>query len=199
MKRVLVIGSGGAGKSTLARKLGVLTGLPVIHLDRIYWRAGWKEAPTREFEADLDAALAGDAWIIDGDFSRTLQRRLARADAAIWLDYTRLTCLAGALWRVRRWHGRTRADLPDGCPEQFSLSFLHWIWTYPRRSRAHVAALLARFETAGGRVVRLRTRGEAREWLTSVESASRDAAAGRDATGSGTARQASGSLPVSPP
>lgn len=71
MRRVLVIGCGGAGKSTLARQLGEATGLPVIHLDAHYWRPGWVETPKETWRAAVDELIAADAWIMDGNYSGT--------------------------------------------------------------------------------------------------------------------------------
>ena len=116
MKRVLILGSGGAGKSTLARQLGERTGLPVIHLDRMWWRPGWVNCSQEEFDLALERELAGERWIIDGNYNRTLERRLTRADTVVFLDYPARTCLWGALRRVFRYRGKSRPDMPEGCP-----------------------------------------------------------------------------------
>jgi energy-coupling factor transporter ATP-binding protein EcfA2 len=92
-QRIMVIGSGGAGKSTFARQLAALTGLPVIHLDRHYWRPGWERTPTAEWNGIVQALAAGASWIIDG-------------------NYTRL----GGLWPIKE-EGKTRSkrtDQPQG-------------------------------------------------------------------------------------
>ena len=72
MKRVLVIGSGGAGKSTFATRLGARLGLPVIHLDRVYWQPGWVETPKDEWLRKVEEMCAADAWVMDGNYSGTL-------------------------------------------------------------------------------------------------------------------------------
>ena len=96
MKRVLVIGHPGAGKSTLAARLGELTGLPVIHLDKEFWREGWVQMPRSEWKGKTERLVQGDEWIIDGSYDHTLEIRLARADTVIFLDFSRYLCL----WRV---------------------------------------------------------------------------------------------------
>src|SRR5882672_9887709 len=92
MRRVLVMGNSGAGKSTFARALGAKTGLPVWHIDQLFWLPGWVQAPTSEYVARLDAVLAREQWIIDGTNSTTFDRRMPRADAIIWLKRSRVAC-----------------------------------------------------------------------------------------------------------
>ena len=112
MRRVLVIGCPGAGKSTLTRALAETLGLPAVYLDRLWWKSGWINRTRAEFDARLDAALAGDAWVMDGNYLRTLPRRLERCDAVLFLDYPRRLCLFRALRRILRWRGRTRPTWP---------------------------------------------------------------------------------------
>ena len=78
MKRIMVIGCSGSGKSTFALELGRITGIEVTHLDRLNWRAGWKEVSRNEFDRQLDEVLKKDSWIIDGNYSRTMEKRLER-------------------------------------------------------------------------------------------------------------------------
>ena len=72
MERIIIIGCGGAGKSTLARKLGEVLDLPVVHLDKLFWKPGWVETSREEFDALLAMELAKDKWIMDGNFNRTM-------------------------------------------------------------------------------------------------------------------------------
>lgn len=133
MTRILIIGCPGGGKSTLAVRLGRALEIPVVHLDRLFWRTGWTNVTSEEFDRQLEEALMQDAFLMDGNFSRTLPRRLERAQAVIWLDYPRVTCLTGALWRVLRTYGRTRPDMGEGCPERFDPEFLEYIWSFRER------------------------------------------------------------------
>jgi adenylate kinase family enzyme len=120
VQRVAVVGAGGAGKSTFANALVESTGLPVIHLDRWYWRAGWVKPATAEWEALQVDLLAGDRWIADGNYGGSLDLRLSRADTVIILAPPRLVCVAGGLTRVLR--NRGRAVQAPGCPERLSSS-----------------------------------------------------------------------------
>ena len=154
MRRVLIIGCGGAGKSTLARQLSHVTGLPLVGLDRAYWRPGWIEPSKAEWRETIEKLVAEPDWLMDGNYSATFDLRMPRADTAIWLDYPRTTCLRRVVWRSLKGYGRTRADLPDGCPEQFDAKFLRFIWDFPVNSRPRIVDGLQRFG-AHLRVLRL--------------------------------------------
>ena len=129
MRRVLVLGCPGAGKSTLARSLGEALSLPVVHLDKLWWKSGWINRTEGEFDALLDTVLLGEEWVIDGNYLRTLPRRLERCDAVVLLDYPRQVCLFRALRRILSWRGRTRP-------------FVRWIWEFHRTQRPQVLELL---------------------------------------------------------
>jgi len=151
MQRIAVIGPSGAGKSTLARRLGELTGLPVIHLDAHYFQPGWKAMAEEEWEPLVRQLAAGERWVIDGNFSKTMDVRLSAADTIIFLDFSRWRCLWGVLKRLALNVGRTRADMAKGCVEKLDLEFLAWVWNFPHRSRPTVIECLQRF--ADGRQV----------------------------------------------
>ena len=142
MRRVLVLGCPGAGKSTLARSLGEALSLPVVHLDKLWWKSGWVNRTEGEFDALLDAVLLGEEWVIDGNYLRTLPRRLERCDAVVLLDYPRRVCLLRALRRILTWRGRTRPDMAAGCPERLDGEFVRWIWEFHRTQRPQVLELL---------------------------------------------------------
>ncbi|MBM7067304.1 DNA topology modulation protein FlaR [Actibacterium sp. 188UL27-1] len=135
MKRVMIIGQPGSGKSTLARMLGERTGLPVRHIDLIHWKSGWVERSRNEKHAMAHEVHMQDRWIFEGNMSATYPERIARADTCIWLDIP----LWLRLWRVAKrtvaHYGQVRPDLPDGCPEQFSAEFYHFIWTTRKTGR----------------------------------------------------------------
>ena len=129
--RILVIGSGGSGKSTLARRIAERTGLPLIHLDRLYWKPGWVEPPKDEWKATVAGLIAEERWVMDGNYGGTMAERVAAADTIVVLALPRVVCL----WRVvrRRFQmaGRQRPDMAPDCPEHLSWEFARWIWTYP--------------------------------------------------------------------
>ena len=172
MRRVAVIGSGGAGKSVVATQLSERTGLPVTHLDHLFWREGWTPAPREEALRELAAVVARDEWIIDGNFLEAAgtngDARFERVDTVVFLDLPRATCLRRVLWRLVRDRGRSRADLPEGCSEGFDLPFLRWIWSYPRTDRPRVLQLLSRLD-AGVAVHHLRSPAVLRAFFERLE------------------------------
>lgn len=131
-QRIVVVGCSGGGKSTLARALGDRLGLPVVHLDVLFWQPGWVGSAREPFRARVAEALAGDRWVVDGSFANTLDLRLPRADLLVVVDLPRWRCIVRALRRVVRYHGRNRPDLAPGCPEQLDWPFLRYIWNYRR-------------------------------------------------------------------
>jgi adenylate kinase family enzyme len=165
VERVLVLGSGGAGKTTLSRKLAAATGLPLIHLDTMYWRPGWVRPSEAEWDAILEALLARDRWIMDGNYSRTVARRAEVADTIVFLDFPRVRCLIRALGRTTRLYGHAPDDLPDGCPERFEWSFVRWIWAYPKQYRPRIVAVFEDVRERGGAVVVLRNDDEVDSFL----------------------------------
>lgn len=164
MQRILIIGSGGAGKSTFARELGAILDLPVIHLDQLYWKPGWEKPEKAEWARIVDRETAKERWIMDGNFGGTLPQRIRRCDTIIMLDLPRWLCL----WRVGRrlikYRGRHRPDMVPGCHERFNREFIRWIWNYPSKSRPAKLALLSA-TSPDQRVVILASTREVRRFL----------------------------------
>lgn len=166
MRRILVWGAPGTGKSTLARIMAARLGLPVIHLDAEYWRPGWVKPGEGEWPAQVTALAARDAWVMDGDYSSTWELRLPRAEAVVWLDLPRRLYVPRTLWRSFANQGRVRPDIGRDCPERFDWEFVKWTWTYPARKRGKTIAVLDRIR-AEKRVVVLRTPAEVRAFVNS--------------------------------
>ena len=167
MERVIIIGCGGAGKSTLARKLGEKTGLPVVHLDQIWWEPGnWKHMEREAFDVRLRAELEKPRWILDGNFNRTLEARLAQCDTAIYLDYPRLLCLKNWIGRVIQNWGHARADMAEGCNEWFDPEMAKWIWQFNSKNRNRYYELLNHAQ--GVQVHVFRSRRETERFLKNL-------------------------------
>jgi adenylate kinase family enzyme len=168
MQRILVIGSGGAGKSTAARAIAAATGLPLVHLDRVYWHAGWTPTPEEEWVRTVHALIAEEEWVLDGNYGGTLPARLERADTAIFLDVPRSTCLRRVLVRAVRHRSRPRDDVAPGCPDRLTWAFLRWIWSYPKTRRPGVLELLDGFERGGGRAFVLHRKAQVDAFVESL-------------------------------
>src|SRR5215472_7653599 len=166
-KKILVIGPGGSGKSTLASRLSEMLGIRVIHLDSLYWHPGWIEPPKDQWTATVDRLLEGETWIIDGNYSRTLERRLAACDTVIFLDFPRTTCVWRVIKRQVRYRKAKRPDMAEGCPEHFNLQFILWIWNYPTRTRPAVDRLLDT-EANMKKVIRMQGNAEVEAFLANL-------------------------------
>ena len=167
MERVMIIGCGGAGKSTLARKLGEKTRLPVVHLDQIWWEPGnWQHLQKPEFDERLMAELEKPRWILDGNFNRTMELRLEACDTVIYLDYPRLVCLKNWIGRVIKNWGRHRPDMTEGCNEWFDPEMAKWIWKFNKTKRPRYYELLSKAH--GKNVVILKSRRQAQKFLDSL-------------------------------
>ena len=168
MRRVLIIGCSGAGKTTFAVKLAARTGLPLLHLDQVFWRPGWTVTPRTEWRSTVARLVAGDAWILEGNYDSSLDLRLPRADTVIWFDLPRNLCLRRVVKRIVTTHGKVRPDMGPGCPERLDLSFLRWVWDFDRTARPNILDMLRRHGSHLKPIVFRRDR-EVRAFLTSLE------------------------------
>ncbi|MGW4482491.1 DNA topology modulation protein FlaR [Amycolatopsis sp. NPDC004368] len=137
-------------------------GVPVTHLDCLYWRPGWVPAPAPEFRAAVSAAVATDGWVIDGNYSSTLDLRLPLADTVVYLDVPRTTSLRRVVLRHLRERGRgTQAP---GCVSKLDRDFVRWIWNWPRTHRDGLLAAV-RFGSPQARQYMLGSRAEVAAFL----------------------------------
>jgi adenylate kinase family enzyme len=170
MRRIAVIGCGGAGKTTLANELGRRLGLPVLHVDGFYWQERPGRAPLASppdaWRRVHDEMISGERWVIDGMKLGVLPQRLAAADTVVFLDLPTWRCLCGVLKRRLRHRGRLRPDI--GVHDRINADFVRWIWSFRTTARPRILALLA---TCTCDVVVLRSHGEARTFLQSVRGA----------------------------
>ena len=165
-KQIIIIGSSGGGKSTLAGQLGGFTGLPVIHLDKEYWNSGWVETPNDIWQEKVKELLKGEQWIIDGNYAGTMKMRAEAADTIIYLDFNRFICLYRVLKRRIQNQGKTRPDMCEGCKEKIDLEFIRWVWTFPKK-KAKIVELLASLE--GKNIIVLKSKKEVAVFLKSIE------------------------------
>lgn len=159
MKKVIIIGCPGSGKSTLARALHQKTGLPLYHLDMMYWNADKTTVEKSVFRNRLSAVLEEDAWIVDGNYSSTMEMRLQACDTVIFLDFPLDVCLAG----IKERQGKPRSDMPWIETEQDE-EFVEFIKGYQEMQRPLVLALLGRYPDK--KVVVLSSREQADAYLS---------------------------------
>lgn len=169
MQRIAVIGCPGAGKSTLAIRLSVVTGLPLIHLDALYHgRVGDAETLRAQWLETHAVLIAAPRWIIDGNYQRTLADRITAADTVVFLDFPRWQCLYRVVRRrVLQVFGHAAAGAN---PERLNGDFLTFIWHFARKERPRILQLLAQKQSnaPNTRVYRLRSQAAIEHFLTSL-------------------------------
>ena len=142
MKKVVVIGCGGSGKSVFSRSFAELTGLPLYHLDNIWWREDGTNITREEFDVVLDGIIATDEWIIDGNYQRTMERRIAASDTVIFFDLPVETCVEGIMAR----QGKPRSDMPwRGAGDSNDAEFMSLVYNYGTNNRPKVMELLGKY------------------------------------------------------
>ncbi|WP_316571132.1 DNA topology modulation protein [Neobacillus sp. YIM B06451] len=142
MKKIAIIGSGGAGKSTLARNLGKTLGLKVYHLDALFWKPGWVPMDRTAFIRLQNEIMDEETWIIDGNFGSTMDARLEKADTVIFLHYSTIRCLIGIVKRRIQYQGKTRPDMREGCQEKLDWQFITWVAGYNRKKAPSILGKL---------------------------------------------------------
>lgn len=141
MQKIMIIGSPGAGKSTFARKLRDVTGIPLYYLDMLWHKPDQTNVSREEFDERLGEILKKDRWIIDGNYQRTLETRLKACDTVFLLDLPLEVCLAGARSRI----GEEREDLP-WTEEELDEEFKQWILDFPETQLPEIYEMLEKYQ-----------------------------------------------------
>lgn len=134
VKRIMIVGGPGAGKSTLVQQLAKLLGLPVIHLDQLFWRPGWVQRDQPEVIRLVQDKADKPSWIFEGNHSRSWDYRAEQAEVIIHLDLPPGMRVRRILLHILRSYGRSRPDMASGCPERFDSEFLRWSSTFDSHS-----------------------------------------------------------------
>lgn len=174
MQRIVVVGTSGSGKTTLARQLSTLLDIPAVELDALHWEPNWTEAPTAVLRERVDAALSGNAWVVDGNYSKVRDLTWGRADTVIWLDYSLWVVMTRVTHRTfTRWFART--ELWNGNRERLTNalfskeSILLWALQTHRKNRQRYTQLIRQPEYAHLSIIHHRSPQETRHWLAAVQ------------------------------
>ena len=162
MKKVIIIGCPGAGKSTFARGLRDRTGLPLHYLDRLWHKPDKITVAKEEFDARLQSIMTEERWIIDGNYMRTMKMRMGACDTVFFLDYPLAVCLAGAEERV----GKPREDMP-WIETEFDKEFKQCILDFSKEQRPKILELLAGYQNQKNIVI-FTARKEADQYLSAL-------------------------------
>ena len=167
MYRILIIGCAGAGKTTLSRQLQEKLGLPVVHLDQIWWSPGnWEHLERDAFDKALLLELEKPRWIMEGNYDRTLPMRLEHCDTVIWLDYNRFVCMGRWLKRIVTNWGKVRFDMAPGCFERFEWAFAKEIWNFNKVNRGKYESLFA--HSRDKKIYRFKTPCQLKKYLETL-------------------------------
>jgi adenylate kinase family enzyme len=174
LQRIIVIGTTGSGKTTMAGRLAERLGIPHVEQDALNWGPDWTMRPNEEFRALVDRATAGEAWVVDGNYSRSRDIVWPRADTVVWLDYALPIIMWRLWWRtLGRWF--RQEELWSGNRESLRTHFASrdslFLWalsTYGRRRREY-PALLSAHENSHLTLVHLRTPRQSERWLAELQ------------------------------
>lgn len=138
MRKIAVIGCGGAGKSTFSRSLSEILNIPVYHLDKLNWKTGWVPTPKNEWNNIMNNLVSKEEWIIDGNYGGTLDIRLRNADTIIYLNMPMYLCIYRIIKRRFMYHRKSRPDMDEGCPEKLDMKFINWVWGYNKKQKPSI-------------------------------------------------------------
>lgn len=166
-KKIMLIGSGGAGKSTLARKIGEKLDIEVYHLDALLWKPNWQQVSREDQRSIQEKIVQKKEWVIDGNYGGTMDIRLKAADTIIFMDIHRIICVYRALKRFFQYRSNNRPDMVEGNDEKIDLKFYQWIWNYPRDKRPEILQNLEQLADEKNIVI-LKTPKEVRKFVSGL-------------------------------
>lgn len=166
MDKIVIIGSPGAGKTTLARKLGRKLNIKVVHLDRKFWHPGWKEKPKEKRIEILKELVRKKQWIIEGTYLDSSEPRLKAADTIIFLDINLFLCLQRVITQHFMYKGHPRHDLKEGCEDELNLLRVLKVLGFPFRGRRTLEEKLRAYESK--QIIRLRSSKEVEDFLAKL-------------------------------
>lgn len=164
MRRVLIIGNCGTGKTKIGRKPSMILKLPLIHLDYYYWRPKWTKPKKKEWRKKVTELVQRDTWIMDGNYRSTLDIRVPEADTIIFLDFPRHIATFRVITRYLRNLGKEREDVGGNNRDKIDLEFIRWVLCYPREE------ILERLQQhmTNQRFIHLRSSSDIKSFLASI-------------------------------
>ena len=162
MKKVIIIGCPGSGKSTFARELKKITGLPLYHLDMMYWKSDRTTVTKEVFLDRLRAAMDNQEWIIDGNYGASMEMRFEECDTVFFLDYPTEVCIEG----IESRRGQPRSDMPWVENDNMDEDFIAFINNYNSQSRPKVLDLMKKYSSKNA--ITFHSREESKEFLKSL-------------------------------
>ncbi|WP_040951393.1 hypothetical protein [Gorillibacterium massiliense] len=171
MRKVIVIGSPGSGKSVFSKALAAKTRLPLIHLDKLYWKAGWVKTDFEEWVPLVAEQTAGSAWIIDGNFQSTLDDRMQKADTVILLDLPRGLCVYRIIKRRLANLGKSRPDMGPNCIEKLDREFsqfLRFVWNFSKISGGTIRNCMEKYDEDGRQMIVLKSKRDVKRFLQEI-------------------------------
>ena len=168
-QRILILGPSGSGKSTVCERIGRNLGIPVVHLDKYYWNPNWVETPKDEWVNKVKNLISAESWVMDGNYTSTLEMRAGAADTLIFLDMTRRLSYFRVITRYLKNRGKTRPDVTEGCPEKIDLDFIMWIWEYPNTRKPVILRFLEKLRSSKN-VYILNNQRDIKEFLEALRS-----------------------------
>lgn len=168
MEKIVIIGSSGTGKSTLARNLSRILHINVVHLDRVFWEPGWKEK-SRESRIDiLQEIVRKERWIIEGTYLGASEPRLKASDTIIFLDTPTLLCLKRVVKRYMG-GGRCRREIPEGCYDRLSLFRILKVMVFPLKGKKELKRMLLLYKSDTRNIIWLHSSKEVEYFLAHLE------------------------------